>query len=143
MTLLKKQFASNRPLTSIMEDYIEVIFELNREKATIRVKDIAKRLQVKMSTVTSMLKVLNDRGLVYYRKYECVRITRAGIAKGREIRRRHDILLAFLTEVLGIDYPVADREACRLEHATGPETISRLDDLTVFVRECTNSVYCP
>jgi DtxR family Mn-dependent transcriptional regulator len=117
-----------------MEDYIEAIFDLKREKAVIRVKDIARKLHVKMPTVSSMLRALDDRGLVRYRKYEQVEITQSGTTVGREIRRRHDILLKFLTEVLNIDIPVADREACQLEHAVGPETIGRLKDLTAFFR---------
>jgi DtxR family Mn-dependent transcriptional regulator len=139
MATLKKTSANDRPLTPIMEDYIEAIFDLNREKAVIRVRDIAKKLHVKMPTVSSMLKVLNDRGLVHYKKYEYIQITRDGIAVGREIRRRHDILLKFLTEVLHIDHPVADREACKLEHAIGAETLGRLKELTAFIRACADT----
>jgi DtxR family Mn-dependent transcriptional regulator len=43
-------------LTPAMEDYLEAIFDLGKEKRVVRVKDIAKRLKVKMPTVTSMLK---------------------------------------------------------------------------------------
>jgi DtxR family Mn-dependent transcriptional regulator len=100
MTTLKKRSSNDRPLTPIMEDYIEAIFDLKREKAVIRVKDIARKLHVKMPTVSSMLRALDDRGLVRYRKYEQVEITQSGTTVGREIRRRHDILLKFLTEVL-------------------------------------------
>jgi len=57
---------TDRPLTSVMEDYLEAIFDLDRERKTVRVKDIARRMNVKMPTVTSMLKNLNDRGLVNY-----------------------------------------------------------------------------
>jgi DtxR family Mn-dependent transcriptional regulator len=38
-----------------MEDYLEAIFNLDREKRGVRVRDIAKRLGVRMPTVTSML----------------------------------------------------------------------------------------
>jgi len=46
-----------------MEDYLEAIFDLDKDKRVVRVRDIAKRLDVKMPTVTSMLRTLNDRGL--------------------------------------------------------------------------------
>ena len=38
MTSTKKQ---DKPLTPVMEDYLEAIFELDREKRAVRVKDIA------------------------------------------------------------------------------------------------------
>jgi len=50
-----------------MEDYLEAIYDLNKDKKVIRVKDIAKRLDVKMPTV-SVLRTLNERGLVNYEK---------------------------------------------------------------------------
>ncbi len=52
----KTKQPAEKPLTSAMEDYLETIFDLDRQKKVVRVKDIAKRLSVKMPTVTSMLK---------------------------------------------------------------------------------------
>ncbi len=58
-----------KPLTSVMEDYLEAIFDLDRNKSFVRVKDIAQKMDIKMPTVSSMLKSLKDRGLVNYEKY--------------------------------------------------------------------------
>ena len=65
-----------RPLTSTMEDYLEAIVNLEKEKRAVRVKDIAKRLQVRMPTVTSMLKTLDRAGLVNYQKNPTVNTSR-------------------------------------------------------------------
>lgn len=127
---------TDKPLTSVMEDYLEAIFDLDREKKAIRVKDIAKRMDVKMPTVTSMLKTLNDRGLVHYEKYEYVELTRDGKSVGREMRRRHLILRKFLTTILKIDPSVADEEACKMEHALSEETLSSLTDFMAFIQSC-------
>jgi len=51
-------------LTPAIENYLEAIFNLAKEKRVVRVKDIAKRLGVKMPTVTNMLKTLSARGLI-------------------------------------------------------------------------------
>jgi Mn-dependent DtxR family transcriptional regulator len=48
-TVTKKHY-----LTPTMEDYLEAIYNLVREKRVVRVRDIAKRLGVKMPTVTNM-----------------------------------------------------------------------------------------
>jgi DtxR family Mn-dependent transcriptional regulator len=84
-----------KPLTPAMEDYLEAIYNLGREKRAIRVKDIAKRLDVKMPTVTSMLNTLGDRGFVDYQKYEYIELTKKGHRVGKEINRRHKVLLGF------------------------------------------------
>eukprot|EP00767_Chilomastix_cuspidata_P007621 gnl/Chilomastix_cuspidata/8362.p1 GENE.gnl/Chilomastix_cuspidata/8362~~gnl/Chilomastix_cuspidata/8362.p1 ORF type:complete len:182 (-),score=4.92 gnl/Chilomastix_cuspidata/8362:587-1132(-) len=132
----KTEKKSKRPLTSSMEDYLEAIFELNKEKSFVRVKDIAKKMNVKMPTVTSMLKNLRDRELVNYEKYEFVELTKAGEKIGREMRRRHDILLKFLKEILSIEHDTADDEACKMEHTLSGSTLQRLTDFMEFVQVC-------
>ena len=127
---------AEKPLTPVMEDYLEAIFDLDQEKKVVRVKDIARRLDVKMPTVTSMLKTLSKRGLVHYEKYEYVELTREGAAVGREMRRRHGILYRFLTDILKIDFQVADEEACKMEHTLGEPTLASLTDFMAFVQEC-------
>ncbi|MFP4071774.1 MAG: metal-dependent transcriptional regulator, partial [Desulfovibrionales bacterium] len=111
-------------------------FDLDQEKPSVRVKDIAQRLDVKMPTVTSMLKTLNQRGLVHYEKYEYVQLTRDGADVGKEMRRRHEILFTFLTEILEIDAATADQEACSMEHALSPATFGSLTDFMDFVHTC-------
>jgi len=128
--------AMEKPLTSVMEDYLEAIFNLSREKKIVRVKDIAKRMGVKMPTVTGMLKTLNARGLVHYEKYEYVELTETGAEVGQEIRRRHLLLLKFLTEILKIDFSIANEDACKMEHALSPATLDSLTDFMEFIESC-------
>ena len=127
---------ARKNLTSVMEDYLEAIFDLDKEKKVVRVKDIAKRMDVKMPTVSSMLKSLNDRGLVNYEKYEYVELTKAGADVGKEMRRRHEILLKFLTEILQIEFRTADEEACKMEHALSGDTLDSLTDFMEFIQVC-------
>jgi DtxR family Mn-dependent transcriptional regulator len=131
-----KQKEVQKPLTSVMEDYLEAIFDLDKEKKVVRVKDVAKRMDVKMPTVSSMLKTLKSRGLVHYEKYEYIELTKSGTAVGKEMRRRHEILHRFLTEVLKIDPAVADQEACKMEHALSAETLESLTDFLAFIQTC-------
>ena len=51
MVTTKSHSVTEKPLTSVMEDYLEAIFDLDKEKRVVRVKDIAKRMSVKMPTV--------------------------------------------------------------------------------------------
>ena len=127
---------AEKRLTSVMEDYLEAIFDLDKEKKVVRVKDIAKRMDVKMPSVSSMLKTLNDRGLVNYEKYEYVELTKEGAEVGKEMRRRHEILLKFLTEILKIDFETADEEACKMEHTLSSSTLDSLTDFMAFIQSC-------
>lgn len=131
-----KEEGSKRPLTYAMEDYLESIFDLGREKKVVRVKDIAKRMKVKMPTVTSMLKALSERGLVNYQKYEYVELTRDGTKVGQEMRRRHELLFRFLTDILKVGPKKADEEACKMEHALSPTTLDRFTDFMDFIHVC-------
>ncbi|MFH0727821.1 MAG: metal-dependent transcriptional regulator [Pseudomonadota bacterium] len=127
---------SEKPLTSTMEDYLEAIFDLDKDKRVVRVRDIAKRLDVKMPTVTSMLRTLNDRGLVNYEKYEFVELTNTGADVGREMRRRHQVLFTFLTRILKIEAETADGEACKMEHTLSVATLESLTDFMEFIQTC-------
>jgi DtxR family transcriptional regulator, Mn-dependent transcriptional regulator len=136
MTTPVKKISKKKPLTSVMEDYLEAIFDLDQEKRFVRVKDIAKKMDVKMPTVSSMLKTLNERGLVNYEKYEYVELTEDGKDVGMEMRLRHGIILKFLTQILKIDVKTADQDACKMEHALSPATMASLTDFIAFIQIC-------
>jgi DtxR family Mn-dependent transcriptional regulator len=136
MTPAPKASVIEKPLTSVMEDYLEAIFDLNQEKKIVRVRDIAKRMDVKMPSVSSMLKTLSDRGLVYYEKYEYIELTKSGTRVGQDMRHKHEVLNRFLTEILKIDAKIADEEACKMEHALSKETLQSLVDFMEFIQAC-------
>jgi DtxR family transcriptional regulator, Mn-dependent transcriptional regulator len=116
----------NEILSNNMEDYLEAISKLQREKNYVRVKDIAKEMMVKMPSVTGALKALTDRNLVRHEKYEYVELTEDGIKIADEIKRRHDLISKFLTHILKIDPEIAEKDACKIEHSVSPITVERL-----------------
>lgn len=128
--------AAKKPLTSTMEDYLEAIYELDADHKVVRVRDLARRLDVKMPSVTSMLKTLNDRGLVNYEKYEYIALTDAGAGVGREMHRRHRMLFQFLSSILKVGKKTADAEACKMEHTLSESTLERLADFMEFIQIC-------
>jgi len=123
-------------LTATMENYLEAIYNLSKEKRAVRVKDIAKKLGVKMPSVTSMLRTLGERGMIDYEKYEYLELTIKGIDIAKEIDRRHQTLKKFLTDILKIDKYQADEDACKMEHAVSATTIDRIVNFMEFVKSC-------
>lgn len=127
------------PLSSSMEDYLEVIYELTGDGKGVRVKDIAGRLGVSLPSVTSALRTLSDAGLVTHERYGSVNLTPAGRARAEALVHRHDALVRLLTEILLVETETAETEACRMEHAIGPETLHRLVSFLQFARKCPRS----
>ncbi|MFP3869927.1 MAG: metal-dependent transcriptional regulator [Syntrophobacteria bacterium] len=123
-------------VTPAMEDYLEAIFNLAKEKRVVRVKDIARRLGVRMPTVTNMLKTLSKRELIHYEKYEYLELTDEGAEIGREIHRRHCVLRSFLMDILNVESEKADKEACEMEHAVSASTLDKLVDFMEFIQSC-------
>ena len=123
-------------ITPAMEDYLEAIYNLAKEKRIVRVRDIAKRLGVKMPTVTNMLKTLSDKGMIDYEKYEYLELTGKGSDVGSEIDKRHQILRSFLSDILKIEFNQADEDACKMEHAVSPNTLKAFVDFMEFIETC-------
>ncbi len=121
---------SRGKLTSNMEDYLEAILNLQQEQRVARVKDVAKRLNVKMPSVTGAMKGLAEKGLVNYERYSFLTLTEAGEKIAREIGERHKTFYNFLTVVLQIDHEIAELDACRLEHVTSRKTFEKVKEFT-------------
>ena len=104
-------------LSDVMEDYLKVIYHLQRERdGRIRTSEIAEYLEVTSPTVTSMIDKLEERGLVDREKYKGVELTEEGETVALEVVRHHRLLEAYLTEHLDYDWSEVHEEADRLEH---------------------------
>jgi len=121
-------------ITPSMETYLETIEEIGKEKRVVRVKEIARRLNVKMPSVTEALKNLSDRGFIKHEKYGYIELTLKGEELAQEIYLRHQSLFSFLTEILGIDTQRADEEACKIEHVISEGTMKRLVEFVHFIK---------
>ena len=120
-------------LSANMEDYLEVIHALAKDKGVARVGEIAEKMAVKSPSVNAALKSLADRDLVLHEKYGYVSLTKEGQRLAAEVQEKHDILFRFLTEVLMIAPEVAQEEACCIEHAISDETSIRLIKFFKFI----------
>jgi DtxR family Mn-dependent transcriptional regulator len=116
-----------------LEDYLEAIYNISGESEVVRSKDIATSLGVAKPSVTGALKALASRGLVNYRPYGYVTLTKSGTAEAKRVARKHDVISSFFVNVLGVDRKTAQATACKAEHALGPAIISRLGDFSDFV----------
>lgn len=123
-------------LSENMENYLEVIFNLQKQKKVARSKDIANRLGVLPGSVSGALKTLKDQGLINYEPYSFVTLTPRGARIAQSVARRHRVLKDFLLNVLQIDPEAAEETACRLEHAVDEQTIDRLVCFIEYIHVC-------
>jgi DtxR family Mn-dependent transcriptional regulator len=119
-----------------MEDYLEAIAKLKKEKRVARVRDIGRLLNVSNPSVNSALNVLSDLGLVVHERYGYVDLTIKGEELAGNVQKRHDIIVRFLTTVLNIDPRTAEGDACRMEHSISNETFEMLTKFMEFIETC-------
>lgn len=120
-------------LTESTEDYLEVMYVLKNTKGFIKVKDIAKQLEVKPPSVVQAIQKLSDNGLVNYQRYGEINLTETGMVLAREIFHKHDILKEFLF-ILGIEKKIAEEDACSMEHILSQITIEKMSKFVEFIR---------
>ena len=113
-------------ITSSQEDYLERIYDLSLIDEHVRSIDVARSLNVSRASVNKSLGGLRDEGYIEQEPYGTITLTKKGRAIAKEVRTRHTALRAFLTEVLKVDYEIADIDACEMEHAISKHTADRL-----------------
>jgi len=114
------------------EDYLEAVYVISQEKGHVRIRDICKELGTKPPSVVEMVKKLNDRGYLIYKKNEGLYLTAEGEEIGRVIKDRHDTIFAFL-KFIGVPEQIADEDACVIEHELHPKTVEQIKSLVSFI----------
>lgn len=123
-------------LSASLEDYLEAIFLIESKKRVVRVKDIAKRLNVNSASVTGAMHSLSKKGLVNYTPYEVITLKKKGKTIAKEVIRRHETLKDFFVKVLLADRIISDKAACEIEHVIPRSIMDRLIKFVEFIEKC-------
>ncbi len=123
-------------MSSNLEDYLEVIFNLESQHSEARAKDIADALGVQRASVTNALQKLSQRGLINYEPYNSVTLTPEGFRTASHIVHRHKVLFEFLNRFLRIRPELASETACKLEHGIDDESLDALIKFARFIMTC-------
>jgi Mn-dependent DtxR family transcriptional regulator len=124
-------------ITPSMEDYLEKIYELMKEKGYARVSDIASSLEVQPSSVTKMIQKLDEQNFVTYEKYRGIILTPRGEQLGKTMKQRHRMLEAFL-RILGVNEEAIHKDVEGIEHHVSPSTMNALKNLVLFFEDHPN-----
>lgn len=120
--------------TPSMEDYIEIIYNLIKNKGYARVTDIAEALEVHPSSVTKMIQKLDKDEYVHYEKYRGFVLTDKGNKVGKRLVFRHDLLEDFL-EIIGVDEEKIYNDVEGIEHHLSWNAIDRIADVVEYFNE--------
>jgi DtxR family transcriptional regulator, Mn-dependent transcriptional regulator len=117
------------------QEYLECIFEMEEEGATILQARLSERLGVTPATVSQAVKRLTAEGLIEIQDRR-IRLTPLGIEVATPLVRRHRLAERLLTDILGIPWYRAHEEAHDWEHVISPEVEQR-------ILEKTGATTCP
>ena len=120
-------------LTPSMEDYLEAICRLSNRDGYTRTSDLARFLNVKPSSVTSMIQRLYERGLLHYERYGVIVLTALGRKAGSFLLKRHLMLEKFLSYIGVPDNLLENVE--RIEHNLTSEATRCLSLLVEFMED--------
>src|SRR5690554_6551448 len=119
-------------LTESMEDYLEMIYRIIQEQGYIRPIDLSKAIQVKPSSVTRMIKKLDEAQFIVYEKYRNIALTAKGLRYGKFLVWRDETLKEFLRLLqtkVGVDEQVEG-----IEHYITPPTMNIIHNLILYFK---------
>ncbi|MBC8432970.1 MAG: metal-dependent transcriptional regulator [Desulfobacterales bacterium] len=126
----------NDELSESLEDYLEIILQLEQSQKVARAKDIAANMEIQRGSVTSALKNLKEKKLINYEPYSFITLTPKGKKLAKEITHRHTVLRDFLLMILQLDEETAEATACRMEHVIDNKSLEKLLLFFDFIYNC-------
>jgi DtxR family Mn-dependent transcriptional regulator len=114
------------------ENYLKALFNLADHKGEVNVNELSKQLDIKMPTVTSMMKKLAAKKLVHYESYKPLRLTEKGKKEAGLVVRKHRLTEMFLVEKLGFGWEEVHDIAEQVEHVQSVAFFDKIDELLGF-----------
>ncbi len=118
-----------------IEDYVELVFDLQKNKKRVHTNDIASALNINPASVTEIFQKLNEASYVNYEKYTGVTLTKKGRKVAIATKKKHDALKEFLM-LLGCEKKTAEVDACEMEHILHPSTMDIVLKFVEVVKQC-------
>lgn len=116
-------------MNTSIENYLKGIYVLSqRDQGVVTTNALARQLEMKASSVTDMLRKLDERGLVRHTPYHGADLTPKGRKIAVSVIRKHRLWELFLVEKLGFGWDEVHEVAEQLEHVESDRLVDSLDD---------------
>ena len=106
------------------EMYLETILVLSK-RGEVRSIDIAREMDFSRASVSVTVHALEDKNYIKIDEKGRITLLPKGIAIASEIYDRHVVLSGFLISI-GVEEELANRDACKMEHAISHKTFEAL-----------------
>jgi len=113
--------------TESIEDYLKAIYEIQKEQRKVSTNSLSEELNVAPASVTSMIKKLSEKKLITHKRYQGVKLTKAGQMISLEVIRHHRLIELYLAEALGVPWDQVHEEAEKWEHVLSEDLEDRMD----------------
>ena len=110
------------------ENYLETILLLYKKNGLVRSIDIANELEYSKPSISRAMNILKSDGYITMEKSGFIHLTEEGKKKALEVYERHQLILKYLTDILGVSEKTAEEDACRIEHIISIETFEKIKE---------------
>ena len=107
------------------EMYLEAIYQLQRQRGSVRSVDVAEFMGYSKPSVSRAVGLLKQGGYLLMDKDGTLTLTDTGFALAEKIYERHEILTNLLVR-LGVSPETAAEDACKMEHVISDETFKAM-----------------
>lgn len=115
------------------ENYLKAIYHLSKAgDSDVSTNALSDLMNTKPASVTDMIRKLDDKGMVTYKKYYGVNISKKGKSMALQVIRKHRLWEVFLVEKLKFSWDEVHEVAEQLEHIRSGLLIQRLDEFLGF-----------
>ncbi len=111
------------------ENYLKALFNIANESGEVNVAELSKSLDIKMPTVTSMMKKLGEKKLVHYESYKPLRLTEKGKKEAGLIIRKHRLTEMFLVDKMKMGWEDVHDIAEQIEHIQSVAFFEKMDEM--------------
>jgi len=106
----------------ILEDYVEAIQEILKNKGDVKNADLAQHFGVSQATVNKNLKRLINFNLAKSEPYRSIFLTEKGEKLATQSKQKHEIVYNFLIKI-GVSKKNAQYDSEGIEHHVSEETL--------------------
>jgi len=115
--------------TQTKENYLKAIYFLDQQDKNISVTDLSKEMSVSTPTANNMVKKLQEKGWVVYRKYKPLKLTAKGRKTAALIVRKHRLAEMFLSKIMGFGWEEVHDIAEEMEHIQSDSLFNKMDEM--------------
>ena len=113
-----------------VEDYLETILILSKQKAQVRSIDVANELGYSKPSVSVAMKNLRQKNYVNVSEEGYLSLTGEGLKLATTVYERHSVISNWLIS-LGVDEKIAVEDACRMEHTMSTESFTAIKNFII------------